>query len=368
MSRLVVAVAGAIALAGCIRFAPPEVLSVTGPVVEAELADVTGDGTADVLIGTASGLARYEYCGAGCLEAAETLPGERPTGLVADFDNDGIEDVISRSGASTKILFGSPTGLSSAASVPIPSATDLGDFDGDGNVDLVESYGLGFYFTGYRALLGDGEGGFTASSLRAATGPLNASPDRFEVADVDGDGRDEFVSTAGADTRVTRLGGADCSAQPPGLPITCEAFSIPGNAEFVLGDIDGDGRADLARKNYDTRTIEFLRSTGNGFTPFPPFQTFTLPAETVYSSTFGLRDVDGDAQIDFLLDDKVNPKTWWSGTNDGAFPQPATSALPLRAAGCEPCFGDVNADGLPDVLLLDELPGTGVAIWINRAF
>ena len=100
--RLVIVGVAAVVLAGCIRFAAPEDLPVPGG---AALADVTGDGTADVLANTAAGLARYEYCGPGCLDAKEVIPGENVE-HVADFNGDDAEDIVSSGGSSLKILFG----------------------------------------------------------------------------------------------------------------------------------------------------------------------------------------------------------------------------------------------------------------------
>ena len=128
---------------------------------------MTGDGTADVLAKTASGLARYEYCGPGCLIAKEALPGETVE-YVADFNGDDAEDIVSSSGSSLKILFGSATGLSAANAVTIasssfPGIAGIGDFNGDGTVDLLRFTRIFGLFGHYVAHLGDGAGGFTPS-------------------------------------------------------------------------------------------------------------------------------------------------------------------------------------------------------------
>ena len=74
----------------------------------------------------------------------------------------------------------------------------------------------------------------------------------------------------------------------------------------------------------------------------------------------GLRDVDHDGKVDFQLDDHVNPRTWWSGTDDGGFPYKAVTDVPLPASGCAQCFGDVNGDGRLDAV-------TGNQLWINTS-
>jgi hypothetical protein len=235
MFRVVLVVATAVVLAGCIRFAPPQDLPVAGG---AALADVTGDGTADVLASTAGGLARYEYCGTGCLYA--------------------------KAASSFNILFGSATGLSAANATPaVSSIADVGDFNGDSKLDLVRFEFIDFSFARYVVLVGDGAGGFTTSSLRviAPQGEL-------------------------------------------------------GSSQVEVGDIDRDGRDDLAHHQFSTNTIAFFKSTGGSITPFPPYQTITVPVSN-HRISMGLRDLDPDGVVDFLLNDGVNPRTWWSGTNDG---------------------------------------------------
>ena len=171
--RLVIVGVAAVVLAGCIRFAPPEDLPVPGG---AALADVTGDGTADVLANTAAGLARYEYCGPGCLDAKEVIPGETVE-HVADFNGDDAEDIVSSGGSSLKILFGSATGLSAANAVAIasssfPEIAGTGDFNGDGKVDLLRFTRIFGLLGHYVAHLGDGAGGFTPSDLIVITPDL----------------------------------------------------------------------------------------------------------------------------------------------------------------------------------------------------
>ena len=128
----------------------------------------------------------------------------------------------------------------------------------------------------------------------------------------------------------------------------------------MVGDIDSDGRTDLAAKN-STDTIDFFRSTGTGFLPFPPYQAISGNL----NSTMQLRDIDDDGVVDFLLDDRVNSRTWWSGSNDGGFPIRAATDVPLLATGCEQCFGDVDGDGRLDAVAPDSATTTGVKLWFN---
>ncbi len=353
-------------LASCIRFAPPEALSVDGG---AALADVTGDGTADILANDPTGIARYEYCGTACLDAKEVIANEHIR-FVGDFNNDGKDDVIAiDDSVNFELLPGSATGLSAASAIPIPrpsgyTIVKTGDFNGDGKVDLLWSALVFNGYVHYFAQLGNGAGAFTSSSFGTITPTFEAGPEQVEVGDTNNDGRDDLIAAAVGQIQVMRYGGRQCDFG--GLPVTCSAFSaqIPSD-HFAVGDIDADGRADIARYRFSTHTVDFFRSTGDGFTAFP-YDTFA----TATSSTtieMGLRDIDNDGAIDFLLNDRVNPRTWWSGTNDGGFPFRALSDVPLGASGCAQCFGDVNGDARLDAIVDQPSPSTRSDLWINAS-
>lgn len=349
----VLGVLAAVVLAGCIRFAPPETLSISGTT---SLADVTGDGTADLLVDNGASLERREYCGTGCLQTKQAFSGQHVTSI-ADFNGDGVADVltselVSPGNAPYRVLFGGASGLGNA--VTLPSAPDrdisaVGDFNGDGKADLVRRGLFDEMNEQFVVYVGNGLGGFTASTLSAVF-PLTEGSVQLDVADIDGDGRDDLVVSLFGFLGVFRFGDPSCSKG------TCAyIFTSVADTELTFGDINGDGRDDFALLS--SQGIVFYRSTGSGFTPFPPYRTITVSGGQI---KMGLRDVDGDGKIDFQLKDGVNPRTWWSGTNDGGFPYPALTDVPVQASGCPFCMGDVDGDGRLDAV-------SGNQLWINTS-
>jgi hypothetical protein len=356
-----IAAAAAIVLGGCIRFAPPEPVATSGT-----LADITGDGTADILgaiAGGGSGFQRYEYCGTGCLTPKEVVSGD-PLRFVADFNNDNRDDVITGNFSTYTLYFGSASGLSAANSVAIPPGAErvidgVGDFNGDGKTDLLRGDS---YFNGTLihevVALGNGAGGFTDTTFGTAIPVGETGPSQIDIGDVNGDGRDDLVATAVGRIQVAKFGGAQCDIAD--LRVTCPYIDQTlSAARIVVGDIDGDGKTDLARYQFSTNSIDFFRSTGTGFTPFPAFQTISVPVSR-FQFQMQLRDIDNDGITDFLLNDNVNTRTWWSGTNDGGFPYAAKTDVPLGATGCAGCFGDVNNDGRVDAVV-------GGQLWISTS-
>ena len=81
------------------------------------------------------------------------------------------------------------------------------------------------------------------------------------IGDIDGDGRDDIVSEfevqSGNSILVSRLGDPMCYSEFG--PYTCPYFSVPLASDlFTIGDIDGDGRDDLAR--YQTQRSRSISS------------------------------------------------------------------------------------------------------------
>lgn len=348
------------ATSGCIRFSPPESFSAglaEGEVADgALLGDVTGDGTADVLVTTSTGLVRYEVCGTDCFDRREHLPG-LAVQLVGDVDGDGIDDVH----VGTHVLFGGPAGggrpagltLADAVALPAIAASPraAGDFNGDGHLDLLRSETVFTYYVEHTALLGDGAGGFGPGPSMGLTGPLNAGVDVVRVGDVDGDGRDDVVGSWGTDLVVTTIDG--------------DSLTVPrsGFDAFAVGDIDGDGLADLAY--VEGQQVRLLKATNVGFVPFPPYQVIEV---VPYRSELGLRDVDGDGATDLLVADADGTDRWYGGTADGGFPYPGVSVPPDVAVSTDAAFGDVDGDGLLDVVAPDGEPSAGVSLYRNDAF
>ncbi len=364
-SRLVLLVGASILLAGCISFAAPDDVSVPGPAV---LVDVTGDGSADILSSSAAGLARYEYCGVACVSPKEEIAGEHLR-QVGDFNNDAKQDVIAFDGSNFTLLFGSDTGLSTTDAVAIPrpfggyTISAIGDFNGDGKADLLWGSLVFNMFAHSVAQLGNGAGGFTTSSFGTLLPTGEAGHTQLEVGDVNGDGRDDLIASAVGQVQVVEYGGPQCDFG--GLSVTCPAFQQSLTSDLLaVGDVNGDGRVDLARYEFSSHSVDFFRSTGSSFTPFPLYQTIAT-ATSGSGVQMGLRDVDGDGVVDFELNDGATARTWWSGTDDGGFPYRTLTDVPLRASGCTLCFGDVNGDGRLDAIVPNSASGN--ELWINTS-
>ena len=279
---------------------------------------------------------------------------------VADFNGDGKPDVVSLSWFS----HGTPANVSLflhdaatntflapqlTANGMAPSWLKVADINGDGSPDLVTASNDGGFIS---VLLNsaDGHGTFGAPSYLATHGATDIA-----VGDLNGDGVPDIVV---ADYPVSLFlqnpSARGSFAAPVGL-------YAGGAATVELGDLNGDGLLDVVL--VDAAGVKVL------FHGADPLQaTFGAPV-SVYTQTpnayiqggnlIAVGDVDGDGLADLVVADP-GPSDGSAPTvnvlrNDpahpGTFLAPLTYALPAYANEFTIKIADLNGDGLPDIVV-----------------
>lgn len=193
----------------------------------------------------------------------------------------------------------------------------------------------------------------TATSLFAPPIPVAASMGRgafATVGDVDGDGRADLVWTAWDDTvfppqvrLFLRRGLADGSFGPAVEPIAAPAY-LCGVFAIAVGDSNGDGRSDLVVGG--SCGIRVLLQGADGlFTQGPHY---TLP-EFDFASSLKLVDLDRDGRLDMLSAGNGSFFRVWLQSPAGMFSQVGTVETGLGSlTNLE--VADLDGDGLSDVV------------------
>jgi VCBS repeat protein/FG-GAP repeat protein len=141
---------------------------------------------------------------------------------VGDFNGDGKLDlaVANDQSNTVSILLGDGTGNLTLASSPVtgnnPTSIAVGDFNGDGKLDLAVANNGGGSVS---ILLGDGAGNFTLASSPLTGGSANS----IAVGDFNGDGKLDLAVTNGSGTVSSSWVTAPATSPLPHLRL-CRTF------------------------------------------------------------------------------------------------------------------------------------------------
>jgi hypothetical protein len=221
----------------------------------------------------------------------------------------------------------------------VPGGLSLGDFDGDGKLDVA----FGDTDNGVGVLLGNGDGTFQAQPT-AGSGTL---PLEVVAADFNGDGRLDLASVGlkDHDARVF-FGNGDGTFQ---TPVGYAVINTP--VSLTAKDFDGDGRTDLAvvcasdQLTDAPHTLSVFLNAGAG--AFRPALNSNLKFQPAHVTT---GDFNGDGRPDLLVADKITSVTVLLGAGGGNFGMP----LDFEVGGNPSVLtqGDFNGDGKPDVAVM----------------
>jgi len=280
--------------------------------------------------------------------------GERPQDVVVcDIDGDGNLDVLTANSESedVSVLVGDGGGgFHPAAVSPVPTgiASHLiacADLTGDGHLDVAVT---SHHSHEVVILPGNGAGGLDAGSgfRVAALGSGEPHNHGLLTIDLDGDGALDIVTTNQEEESVSVLhaDGAGGFAPAAGSPYPV------GRMPYLpaAGDVDGDGRLDLAIPNARDDDVTILLGTADG--SFSEAPDSPQPVESrPYSA--GLADLNGDSRLDLVASHaETSLLTILLGDGTGRFAPAPGSPVDAENRGYKVHFGDVNQDGHTDLI------------------
>ncbi len=216
-------------------------------VVTLEVADLNGDGHADILScnGTASQLVLALSNGPASYQSSVTLPtsGVCRDIAVVDLDGDGDLDIVTAQGANGLGVFTNNAGVFTESTVPVAgeivAAVAAGDLNNDGSPDLAIGTDGQTGFGTIRTLLNDGTGVLTAGATTTAPG-LNKAVE-LRVQDANGDSVNDILVLDLAAYGCAVLTGAGDGLNFANGSMLYVGGEPSGPRTLVLLDIDGDG-------------------------------------------------------------------------------------------------------------------------------
>ena len=215
---------------------------------------------------------------------------------------------------------------------PNQNTAVIGDFNQDGHQDIAAAHEGGHNTLSIR--FGDGTGGFYGTTEL----PVGSHPYNVAVADINGDGIHDLVTTNAGDNSITPILGVGNGTFIV-KPVCDVGF---GPISLVIADFDGDGKPDVITANLNANTASFRRGNGGGF-------FYGTTEINVGSNPYHIApgDFNNDGKYDFATSNSGNSSVSIRlGNGNGAF-----SNAPDVSVGLNPvciAVGDFNEDGKQD--------------------
>jgi len=343
--------------------------------------------------------------------ASGDLDGDGKPELIAANNGSANVSLLKNNSSSGTLAFATKVDLTTGAG---PSCVAVGDLDGDGKLDLA----IGNQFSNTVSILRNTSTGGMLSLAAKIDSAVGSGPLGVAIGDLDGDGKPDLAlanfssstvsvlrntSTVGSisfarkvdfitgtNSRPYNIGLGDIDGDGKLDLVAPNAFasnvsvirntSTPGNLSFAgrvdfttgdtpsgvaIGDLDGDGKPDIAISNLFSTSVSVFRNTSKVDTVALAAKVDFTTGATPFSVSMG--DLDGDGKLDLTVAN--------SGSSSLSVLRNTSSSGTLSfvakvdlAVGSEPniaSIGDLDGDGKPD-LATTNLRGNSVSVLRNQ--
>jgi hypothetical protein len=331
-------------------------------------ADYDGDGKIDLVAYGAGKVAVLKNAGSSIEETSLPYTGGARAAAWGDWNGDKKPDLLLATPNGLVILtnvgdgsFRDDSKLLPKEAFYAPTTAAWIDQDGDGKLDVLLANG----FLGLRLYRNNGkapadakaavpDGAFAfedvSDKVGLGKGGLAAGTKGYQlaVADMDADGRPDFLYTAGTGLVVRNTPGGFVVAKDAGISFK------PGRVAPVLADFDGDGKPDVTL--VDGNRIKLLKNDGTGKFADVTGERGDLSKPLENAACLVWTDFNNQGRQDLLVGVLKGPNRFFRNGGDGKFVDASDEVgftqrvFNTRAI----CVVDLNGDKVSDVVFNNE--------------
>jgi hypothetical protein len=292
----------------------------------------------------------------------------------SDYDNDGDVDLAVSLGTGEVRLYRNDKGVlvSVGAELGMPQAgshelrgLSWGDFDGDGDIDLLGGSTATDKLT--KVLRNEGGTRFTDVAAEIGLTVPGRSARQTNWVDYDNDGDlDVYSADRAGDNKLFRNDGGRFTHVFAGMGPT-DARPTVGACWF---DMDSDGDLDLYLANQSGATDALWRNDGDSFTDVAPALGLTGPPRTKDMGGVGcaIGDYDNDGDLDIFAAN-YGPNLLYRSNGNGTFTEVGKAlGVGVENHAVSADWGDFDNDGDLDLSVISYEGAVGAQTPMNALF
>ncbi len=281
---------------------------------------------------------------------------------ISDLDGDGKPDLVMPGGFGVSIFHNSSSSGSFTFDNPLTLATGISsssihvainDLDGDSKPDLVVTNSSDNTVSILRNTSSPGIISF-ATHIDFATA---SNPYDIAISDLDGDGKPDLAISSGNSNKISVLHNTSTSGSVSFAAKVDFSTGGTGSRSVAIGDIDRDGKPDLVASNFGDNTLSVLRNISvSGTIDLSSFATkVDFPTSIGSPNKVVIGDLDGDGKPDLAIGNQganvISVLHNTSVSGNVAFDPEVDFTTGQNAA--ELAIGDLDGDGNPDLAVSD---------------
>jgi hypothetical protein len=304
------------------------------------------------------------------------IVGQHPGSVeVADFNHDGKPDmaVANEKDNNVSILLGDGKGgFTEAKGSPFPCGNfpndiAIADLNKDGNLDLALANHEAKYVT---VLLGNGHGQFLVAPNSPFHVPVKPHTHGIATGDFNGDGNLDLVTDSwGTDQIVILYGDGKGNFKVPGTFLSVGKHPYQ---RIRVADLNNDHEPDIVTTNLDGNNSTILFSDGSGHFS-QPMASSLASGDAPFGLAIG--DVNGDGKPDLAIINSPSISTGKTGKDGltillgngtGEFSMMKGSPFNAGQGPTRVAIGDLNNDGIADIAVTNYNSKNITLFYMNR--